>query len=326
MGFLKRLLLGRDEEPTTSVLTRQELLDRIYGHFMVRMEQETTTEGLLFPTNFCVYMNEGDYDAAEDTFAYTAKEVAAKMEREVVRRQQKYPSYRPHARFWQFQFVRFGADNAMPDVDGLATTLEPKQLFVASTIHAEQSVQEQPMQEHVVGTMHVKDSLSVSRLAINMNALPGVDMRAKDCIRIDFMSSVNHGAAPTNAWGGAGAPVVRQNGGDGCVAKLRVSQSAFLVNDSRSQVFYMQGTNLLISGRSDSEGRGGLQIARLDTDRVLNPHVEIEYQAWQKEFRLRATGDVVLNEVVLARGAWVVLPNRSAIVLGGEIQIDFERT
>ena len=341
MGFIKRILLGKDEEEHTTLLSRQELLDRIFNHFLVRMEQETTTEGLLFPTSYVIYLNEVDYANNAETFAYTVKEAAGRMVREVEKRRQKYRNYQPHARYWQFQFVQFGDDNVLPGIDGMVEHLGPKELFVVSTIHPEPEAQEGGMQEHVVGTMHVKDSLSLSRMNINMCALRGVDIRSKDCFRVPLELQGMQGRPTTasplrgnqfgkpmgaeqgNQWG---TPICAGQGnqlGTPICAELRVSESAFLSGQTRSTVYRLTSLRMQASGRSDMENRGDVQVARLDNDRVLNPHVELEHLPHERLFRLRAWGDVRLNEVVLRRGVWVPLPNHSAILINGEIQLDF---
>lgn len=112
MSRLKQILnrlYGR-ENPAT--LSRQDLSDCIYNVFDQSLKRQTTREGLLFDTNYVIYLPNDVFQQQEDSFAHTAREVVNRCHATLRRIASRYPHYKPHSRCWKFRFI-----NVTEDVD-----------------------------------------------------------------------------------------------------------------------------------------------------------------------------------------------------------------
>ena len=317
---IKDLLLGKESKGSSIVLTRQELVNKIYKHFVTQMEDETTDVGLLFHTSFFIYLNENDYIIREQSFAYTVKDVMKKIDEKVHSMRKQYPDYRPHSKYWQFQFVPFKdggiVNNPMGDT---LKKIDPKDVVIFSFIHPDSLYLSENESERVVATVHVKDSVAINKWAINREALRGIDATGKDRFRVPFKDDVSPREMPISV-----AESLKPEAN--AKAILTVEQCSFVKNGQISKRYYMVSDYLQISGRNDVENRGGMDVAKLDSDEVLNPHLTIKTDSLNSTFFLSAIGDVMLNEVRVPQDAskWTTLPNNSTLLLNGEIQLIFK--
>ncbi len=318
---IKDFLLGKGSSSSSSnVLSRQELINKIYKHFVAQMEDETTDVGLLFHTSFYIYLNENDYTMREQSFAYTVQDVMKKIDKKVHSMRKKYPAYCPHSKYWQFQFVPFKDGGIVNNPIGKTIKqIEPKDVVILSFIHPESPYQSGNENERVVATVHVKDSVAINRWAINREVLRGIDVTGKDRFRVPFKDDISPREMPVSVAESA-RPEVKAK------AIITVEQCSFIKGGQISKKYYMVSDYLQISGRNDVENRGGMDVAKLDSDEVLNPHLTIKLDSSNNTFFLSAIGDVMLNEVRVPQDAskWTTLPNNSAILLNGEIQLSFK--
>lgn len=321
IGKIKDLLLGKESRKSPSnVLTRQELINKIYKHFVTQMEDETTDVGLLFHTSFYIYLNENDYTLREQSFAYTVQDVMKKIDKKVHSMRKQYPAYHPHSKYWQFQFVPFkDGDIVSNPIGETVKKIDPKDVVIFSFIHPDSLYQSEKESGRVVATIHVKDSVAINKWAINREALRGIDVTGKDRFRVPFKDDVSPREMPVSV---AESSKPETN----AKAILTVEQCSFIKDGQRSKRYYMVSDYLQISGCYDVENRGGMDVAKLDSDEVLNPHLTIKMDSQNRTFSLSAIGDVMLNEVRVPQDAsnWTTLPNNSTLLLNGEIQLTFK--
>lgn len=319
--LLKGLLVPDDASPedvtTGQNLTRQGLLNAIKSHFDRRLKEETTDEGLLFATSFYIYMNEEDYKAREQSLAYTVKDAVNKFNREIVERRRKYTDYRPHARYWQFQFVPYTPGSIISGMQETVEEIPPGGVVILSSIHP--TVNQGPRGasggERIVATVHTKDSMTMSNLAINTSALAGIDIRAKDRFQVPFNDFRPLSGDPLNEE--ESHDTTQQSR-----AIIKIEPSYFLIEGVRHSSIYMMSDYLQISGRGGmSDTSGGIVVARVDSDTVMDRQVLFHYRPELKKLFMIAQGSVMLNECRVSPGVELEVYNQSRILINGEIQL-----
>lgn len=319
MSIIDRLLPDRSAKGiVNSCLTRQELQDRIVSHFESRLAEESTTDDVLFPTNFIVFLSKADYEMRKETFAITVKQLVNKaLKRSIDKALRNDPDYQPHSEFWQFQFMVFPEDGFIENRGEKKYGLEPKEVLIQSTIYPPKESNNyssfSDSAEHIVTTIHTKDSLTMSNLAINFEALKGVDILAADKFRVPYGKHLTE--VPKNE-GEAASPVNNAK----CVLKI-ISGGTFL---SGSTTYYMTSDNLYISGPGTDSMSGGIPIAHIDDQNVFERHVIIKKEGLR--YQLYARGDVVVEETIVEPDGVspIVLENGNQILINGEIAIDFK--
>lgn len=299
-------------------LTRQELQDKIVSHFKARLAEESTTDDVLFPTNFIIFLSKNDYDMRKETFAITVKQLVNKtLKRLIDNAIVNVPDFQPHSEYWQFQFLVFPEDGFIENYGEKKYGLEPKEVLIQSTIFPPKESNNSPLAnddaEHVVTTIHTKDSLSVSNLAINFNALKGVDILSADKFRVPYGKQLTN--IPKSE---TGSGLNRNNAK--CVLKI-LSGEKFV---SGSSSYYMTTDNLYISGPGSDTMSGGIPIAHVDEPNVAERQVTIKKEG--ARYMLYAHGDVVVEESIVSPDgvSSTILENGYQILINGEIAIDFQ--
>lgn len=316
---IERLLGDRSARGTAgNCLTRQELQDRIVSHFEARMAEESTTDDVLFPTNFTIFLSKADYEVRKETFAITVRQLVNKTLKRLIDRALKNDTdYQPHSEYWQFQFLVFPEDGFIEHMGEKKTGLEPKEVLIQSTIFPPKdsdmsSVGTGPA-ERAVTTIHTKDSLSMGNLAVNYEALKGVDILAADKFRVPYGKHLTE--IPASA---RDAALPANNAK--CELKI-ISGGKFV---SGSSTYYMTSDNLYISGPDSDTMIGGIPVARIDDRSVAPRHVTVRKEG--DRYRLYARADVVVEEnfVEPDGNTPVVLESGNQILINGEIAVEFK--
>ena len=319
-------ILGESPEQKEGYLSRTELIDRIYKEFVQRQKLNTTKYGLLFPTNFMVYLSKSDYDLWNETFPYTVKEVVNRFN-EVIRKltRRKYKDYVPHAQFWQFQFSAFPEGGVIFHDGASERGLEPGEVLIMTKIHPDMDLDEVNSmldgEDRVVTTLHMKNSQTVSQLAINKAALRQVDIRSKDRFRVKFAKFGKMQEVPVNEEDSSPAS-------HSAAARLVVLDGAkFLSASGKDATTYLMSSKIIyIAGKASSETYGGYPVARLDTDAIGTPHLQLRYLQGD-EFQVAAWGKTVAAEKPVEPDGqhWQTLRFDEQLLLNGEIAIEIKR-
>lgn len=325
MSFLSKLkqwLLQDKSESDSQNITRQEMVNEIYRHFEQRFKEETTTESMLFPTAFYIYMNQEDYDQRLQSFSQTVKDVVNKIKQFVNKKNQKYKNYVPHAKYWLFQFSPMTEDTFLEGMSDDASTLEPKQLYIMSAIYPEDNEMAGVSDQRMVGTLHIKNSFKMNNLAINPNAIIGMDIMGKNRFRVPFNDLNTTTVLPTTeAWQKTSKEKTR------AVISLQQQQYCFFTDRLGGRAFSvnMISDNLYISGKNALyDSNDGAKVVRINSELVLNPHLQFKAEN-DGSFSVMAYGTARLNEQKMKIGEWTQLPNNSTILLNDEIQILFKK-
>lgn len=306
------------------VMSRQMVLDALVSHFDQEMEFESTKVSMLFHTSFVVYLNEEDYLRISPSFLMTAKDAVTMFLNRIKDRLPKYPNYVPHSRYWVLQLVNIPEgtfiDGVSDDEMGsnmiiVKSTIFPDDEYDASTGNGDGG--------RVVTTLHTKSSMKAMPKAMNMTALLGLDQLDKDKFRIRFdQENVLGLKAPNlslNPPGMPSDPVVEPT-----IARLTADDGRFFESGRVFTTYQMKSDSLKICGRN-GVAMPGESIVRVDSEAILNPHCVIRYDRARSTFFIAAVGPVKLNERQIPIGVsqWVLLPDRSTILLDDEVQLSF---
>ena len=316
---IERLLPERKQKSIAkSCLSKQELQDQIVSHFEFRLSEESTTDGILFPTNFMIYLSRADYEIRKETFASTVRQLVNKAFKRVLDKAlQKDPGYEPHSEYWQFQFLVFPEDGFIEDRGEKKYGLEPKKVLIQSTIYPtkerwETDAEEETAAGHVVTTVHTKDSLSIDHLAINYESLKGMEALAADKFRVPFGKKLSSDPLSEKE---SFKPANRAK----CILKI-LSNEVF---SSGTTTYFMTSDNLYISGPGEDSMIGGIPVAHINDKEVSPRHILIKKEGVQ--YRLYARGEVIVDEkTVKPDGVTpMLLENGCQILINGDIAIKF---
>ena len=322
---LKQWLLQDESESESTNITRQQIVDGIFEHFKERFKEETTTESMLFPTAFHVFMNPEDYEKRSQSFSNTVKDAVNKMKRYISQQNQKRKigsAYIPHSKYWLFQFTAATEDVFIDGLPEEATALEPKDLFILSSIYPEDNDLAATGEQRMVGTLHIKNSFKMNNLAINPNAIIGLDILGKNRFRVPFTSLNEVNTMPTTE-------EQQKINKEKTKATLSIQQQqyGFFTDQfgSRAYSVNMLSDNIYISGKNAQfNNQDNISVIRINSEMVLNPHIQIKAEN-NGNFSILAFGTTRLNEQKMKLGEWTILPNNSTILLNDEIQILFKK-
>jgi len=326
---IKNAIIGEESsERKLSWITAQELLDDIFSIFQERLQEETTSEFLLFPTCFYIYLHEVDYNKRKEAFGHTVKGIVNMFHKDIRRKMSKYPDYIPHANNWRLQFLLFKEGMFVEDSDS-RITVKQKEPFIISTIYSTNFSEGNFGSENIVGTINNRSSLRKVNYNVNRDALLGIDQMG-GCFTVDFDKSF---AKIENDIQNDDSTVSLEKRAK---AILRITGGKFFGVDDEKNKYYMTSNELHISGRNDN--RTSVTLLKIDSERVYNSHVRIKFFhetersgnfSSEGGFKLAAFGLVKCNErkVPLSKGdeiLWIDLYNNSEIFISDEISINFQ--
>ena len=322
-GFLKKIkktIIGEDtRESDVLYLTAQELLDDIFAIFQERLHEETTSEYLLFPTCFYVYLHQSDYDKRKEAFGHTVKGVVNMFYRYIRKKMQDYPDYKPHATFWRVQFLPHKEGMFVED-NGNEIMAKQKEPFIISTIYSTNFSEGNFGSENFVATKHDQSSLKREQYNVNRDALLDVEQEG-GCYTVKFDASC------TNIVHEIYSDDQTQNSEERANATLTIMGGTFFGAREGVTKYFMTSNELHISGKNDE--RRNMSILKIDSEQVLSSHIQIKYFAQEDIFKLAAFGSVKCNErtVPLSSGDdifWINLFHNSDIFINNEININFK--
>ncbi|MCM1348358.1 MAG: hypothetical protein NC338_03020 [Firmicutes bacterium] len=335
--------IGQDE------ITVKEVLDSIKHHFNLTIKKLSTEYNFLYHTSFTIYLKASNYTEISDSLPFLA-EGAEKMLVDIIKKHtsKAFPNYQPHSQYWQFQLVEIPEDAVL---DGVT----PEQLLTGALVQISSSLYppteggSQPQGDsRVVTTVQGVNSLRAIRNCINPNILNKLDLVEKDRIRL--LLQLDEHKAQTGFAHGVEPSVSAKNASErkGTTAKkaapsqqgtntpprqstyfatLEAQEGEFLegAGDKKIHIVAMTSEQLNIVGRSSMRGAPGVDVVRVNSDRVMTPHAMIRRNASTGRFEIAIIGPATLNERSIAPNPdqWRPLPNNSTIILADSVQIRF---
>lgn len=300
-------------EGKTHKSKRQQLVNRIYKHFVMTQKSYTTSESLLFPTCYDVFIREEDFKFHEQSLNNTAQDVKKMVIRRVHQLRKRYPDYVAHSRHLVFSFICQKKEDTIAKevLDQLDDVDKDGSVLILSKIYASLNQKDdEDGEEPVAMTIHTRKKVLFKQLDINKAILRNYETKGNSNFWFPFSLDGDIVDDPSNL-----PPV----------ATLRAENSHFLIDGQSCRTYEMCSDILLISGRVGAPDTNGQEIARIDSDVVMNPHLIIRRNIRQGIFEIMSNGDAFLNEVSLPNftNTWTLLPNNSELLINGEIQLIF---
>ena len=355
MRFFKKIkdgLLGAEVTGGSGqqgVITAQELVDQVFEHFKMRMGDSSTDMSLLFPTSFIIYLNPEDYAARHQEFPMRATDIKKKCLKEVRKQINDNPDwqdYIPHSKYWKIQFVEFKQDCVISSDTETHFEVEKGHVMIVSDLYAndlgDAIASGASSGGRVVTTVHnVKGTTSMQNLAINTEAFKDVTILGQNMFRLEFLRSdladiATKKPVPPPAAPAETEPVNRpvqkpsqSNQGNNAkiTGELQIFEAYFKVNGQKTDKYVIATDHLQITGPNATASSDGVEILKIDDDSIMNPHLNIRFDAPNRRFLISAVGDTKVNDRILERNPdnWSELPNNSNILLNGDIQINFTK-
>lgn len=326
VDFIRRVLvpsddskLYRDTQQTSHsvMVTRQDILDSLRNQFLEELRNETTTESILFHSSYVIYLRQDDYNRILPGFSLTADDAVKQFIREIKKRINKYPDFRPLFRHWAFQLV------CIPDgtiIDGMSEDeVRNKLIIIKSTLVQSDEYRSTASTGRIVTTMHTVNSMKAIPSALNISVLSGLDQVSRNIIRVTF--------DPRDELG-FGSPAVKKTQtpvSHSAVAVLKASDGQFIGQDGvRFSTYQIKSDRLQICGRN-AMSQSDIPTLLVDSEEVMNPHVILTRDT-SGSFSIIAMGDVRLNERRVDRNPNTPhkLPNNSSIIINNDVEINFK--
>ena len=332
-----------------SEITVNELLASLHEHFLRTVHKLSSKYNLLYHTSFTIYIKASNYKEISDSLPFLA-EGAEKMLVEEIKNQMKkgHAGHKPHSQYWQFQLVEIPAD---AEIDGVSEEEMQDGVLIQidSTLFPPMEGEDEAQREgnRIVTTVHGVNSLRAIKNCINPDILNKLYLIETDRIKLNlvleetsqstsgFSGSIPVPPPPVNTVhvGGkqntpappAGAPQQKPL----YFATLEAQDGEFLDGASNKVIHTVAITadEVEIAGRSSMRGKAGVEVVRVNSDRIMTPHARIRRDPSTGRFAISAIGDTRLNGRTLTPDPerWLPLPNKSTIILAdGEVQIRFK--
>jgi len=338
-----------DDDIADSEITVNEVLSALHNHFLRTVKKLSSDYNLLYHTSFTIYIKASNYSEISDSLPFVAEGAEKMLVKEIKTQMKKgHPNHKPHSQYWQFQLVEIPAD---AEIDGVSE--EEMQDGVLIQINStlfpptEGGEEQSGNSNRVVTTVHGVNSLRAIKNCINPEILNKLYLIEKDRIKLNLVLD----DAPTTTQGFSGrVPNPAKNAPSPAFDKKAKPEQAgaaesannvkryFATLEAQDGEFLDGATNktihtvaiatddLEISGRSSMRGSDGVDVVRVNSDRIMTPHVRIRRDPATGRFCIAAIGETRLNGRKMTPNpeAWVALPNKSTIILAdGEAQIRF---
>lgn len=309
MNFFKNLLIGKSD-----IFSRQDLSDCIFSVFEKSLMQQTTREGLLFDTNYIIYLPEAIYNSQQDSFAHTSREVVNRCHNVLRKIASKYPTYKPHSRCWKFRFIKVTEDM---DLGKNNEKLKDENIVIISSLHVEK--RKAPLNKKnnasCIRTV-LTTRKNVEDRKIDYIDLDGLTVLDKDSfeIKLDKFDTVDEMPA---------SDLERTETDYIAHAIIKLKYGNFTDD---SEYFYMTKESLYIVGmKYDSSNLTSKNEVAVIENENLSEDFFINIEALKDtQFMIRGNEDVLLNEDIhLSPDKPQPIQDGSSIMLNNEIQIIF---
>lgn len=314
-NFLDKLKADKQDEvvPSNS-LTNKRLLEELTQHFKTMLEEESVGQRMLYPMSFNILMDPADYEARKHSLPFILPEVVSAFYGIIDDRRSQYPNYTPPAKYWYFQFssCQLGTiqtGNSMPLIvrRGHITTVATLMTFDIKNAN------NTFVDSNTRVSIKLDDSNVMNDVNVNWSAIKNLDILSDGSFTYNFDSTLCRDSQRITDNSNMG----EING----LAELSYSRAG------KNYHFIMKDNLIHISGKN--EMRKGQSFFILESDNIIDSHVQIKYIPSEKKFQLAAFGPTRCNSknIELSSGGnvkWADLSNNSSIFINEEIKVRFE--
>lgn len=314
-NFLDKLKADKqDEAASNNSLTNKMLLEELTQHFKTMLEEESVGQRMLYPMSFNILMDPADYEARKHSLPFILPEVVSAFYGIIDDMRSQYPNYTPPAKYWYFQFSSCQLEtiqtgNSMPLIvrRGHITTVATLMTFDIKNAN------NTFVDSNTRVSIKLDDSNVMNDVNVNWSAIKKLDILSDGSFTYNFDSTLCRDSQRITDNSNMG----EING----LAELSYSRAG------KNYHFIMKDNLIHISGKN--EMRKGQSFFILESDNIIDSHVQIKYIPSEKKFQLAAFGPTRCNSknIELSSGGnvkWADLSNNSSIFINEEIKVRFE--
>ena len=306
---------------------RQVLLDKIFEHFKERFEEESTDEDISYPVSFVIYLHPQDFKVREENFDKDVIASVTKFYRHINKHlANPNDDFLPDSSYWLFQFVNFEGLAFIEGRDGEILEVKKGEVVIVSSCRTTDFITDNVQSGgNVKSTYYPKGSaqnydVSHESLLSMIDKLPNYKRRLK---------YFDDDRKKEKVTGKLVLPNSIQNTENEAYAILTCWEKFIGRDGSTGTQYFMVDKLISISGKDDMRNMAR-HIAKVNSDSVMDSHVQIKYIPETQQFKLAAFGNTKLNErvVELSSGGnihWKDLSNNSDIFVNDEINIAFKK-
>ena len=314
-NFLDKLKADKqDEAASNNSLTNKRLLEELTQHFKTMLEEESVGQRMLYPMSFNILMDPADYEARKHSLPFILPEVVSAFYGIIDDMRSQYPNYTPPAKYWYFQFSSCQLEtiqtgNSMPLIvrRGHITTVATLMTFDIKNAN------NTFVDSNTRVSIKLDDSNVMNDVNVNWSAIKNLDILSDGSFTYNFDSTLCRDSQRITDNSNMG----EING----LAELSYSRAG------KNYHFIMKDNLIHISGKN--EMRKGQSFFILESDNIIDSHVQIKYIPSEKKFQLAAFGPTRCNSknIEVSSGGnvkWADLSNNSSIFINEEIKVRFE--
>ena len=294
-------------------LTNKRLLAELSSHFRSVLEIESVGQRMLYPMSFNILMNQSDYEDRKQALPFVLPEVISAFYGIIREMREVYPNYTPPAKYWYFQFVPCKLNTVQHNDNTTLIVQKGHITTIASLLTFDiKGVQNSSMESNTRVSIKVEGSNVMHDVNINWEAIKEVDLLAESTFTYNFDKTLNSDAQNIKATTVADA--------------AGIAELSYSLNGQNYH--YIMLDNLIhISG--NNEKRKGRAFFILNSENILDDHIQIRYTPSENKFQLATFGPARLNSSKLNESNnsemyWYDLANNSSIFINDEISVKFK--
>lgn len=289
-------------------ITNKQILSELSAFFTDELEEMSVGKRMIYPMSFNVLLHPDDYEYVSPALMLAAPEFVAAFYGIIKSKRNKYPDFLPPATYWFLQFSACSL-NEISNQQAILHVNKGHITTIASVFPAAIDINDNYIAEDNVNvSIRLNDTNVLRNINVNRNIKTGIDILAENTFRIKFDDSLN--------------PDIKKIYGS-----LNSGLAKLCYSTGRKRITYTMIDDLIhISG--NMECRKSSSILRIDSNKIIDSHVQIKYLRDQNMFKISVYAPVRLNgrELSVSSGGdviWYNLANHSQIFINNDVSIDF---
>lgn len=293
-------------------MTNKTVYNELSQHFKTKLEELSVGTRMLYPMSFNILMCQDDYESTKESFPFILPEIVSSFYKIIEEKKSTFPNFEPPAKYWFFQFTACRQSQIEAPSGEVKIIQKGHITTIASLLAFDISNKQTETNTRV--SIKLQDSNVMNDVNINLNAIRNIDVISEGTFKFKFDKDLKQDSKSI------------RDSNVGTTDGLAV----FTYTENGANVHYTMMDNLInISGSSDS--RTGRQILKINSDKIINSHVQVKYIASESKFQIAAYAKTLLNgrTLQLSSGGdviWYDLANKSKIFINDAISVYFEKT
>lgn len=314
---INRIHEKNQQKETEQEVSNSDLMEDIVGLFKYGMEKESVGTRLLYPMSFYILMNKDDYDDRKKALPIIVPEIVKKFYAIIKQKEEEYQNVEPVSKKWVFQFSPCQFDSSVETEDKDVFTVSRGNIMSTCELYNDNidRFEDLQVERNIKVSIKCKNSQVIKTGNLNLQALAGVDILEEGFFtyKFDEKRIGSENISPTSVL----PPIVADN--------KPFATLSYDFNGMR-YTYEMKSSPIYISGRNDTRSDGS--IFKVESVNVINGHVSIRQN--NGSFEMCAFAETRKNEILVPISEpdnlkWVPLPDNSAILMNGDIQVTFKK-